>query len=216
MKTLRFIRNKAGDMGIGAMIVFIAMVLVAGIAASVLVQTANKLEIQAMTTGQETTAEVATGLSVDDICGAANAGVIERTAIAVSPRSGSRDIDLSKVTIEVSDANIKIIVHYSAALYVAMNAQGVFQTGGAFAGATTFGLIVLNDADGSCGAPGATNPVLNRGDHVLLTLDPLASFAPGWAVRTDIWGMVIPEEGSSGIFAFRTPSSMPDVVYDLY
>jgi archaeal flagellin FlaB len=213
MKTIRFIRNKAGDMGIGAMIVFIAMVLVAGIAASVLVQTANKLEIQAMTTGQETTAEVATGIGVDDICGHATTGVIDMTTIAISPRSGSRDIDLSKVTIEVSDANTKIIVHYSAALYQAMNAQGIFATAGAFGGATTFGVIVLNDADGSCLA---ASPVLNRGDHVLLTLDPAVSFNPGWGVRTDIWGLVIPEEGSSGIFAFRTPSSMPDNVYDLY
>ncbi|MCJ7696721.1 MAG: flagellin, partial [Thermoplasmata archaeon] len=58
-----------GDMGIGAMIVFIAMVLVAGIAASVLIQTANRLEIQAMKTGQETTEEVATGIGVEDITG---------------------------------------------------------------------------------------------------------------------------------------------------
>ncbi len=61
--------NDLGDMGIGAMIVFIAMVLVAGIAASVLIQTANRLEIQAMKTGQETTEEVATGIGVEDITG---------------------------------------------------------------------------------------------------------------------------------------------------
>ncbi len=58
-----------GDMGIGAMIVFIAMVLVAGIAASVLIQTANRLEIQAMQTGQQTTEEVATGIGIEDITG---------------------------------------------------------------------------------------------------------------------------------------------------
>ena len=62
-------RKDVGSIGIGAMIVFIAMVLVAGIAASVLVQTANKLEMQAMETGSETTAEVATGIRVVDIEG---------------------------------------------------------------------------------------------------------------------------------------------------
>ena len=65
----KLMKKDVGAIGIGAMIIFIAMVLVAGIAASVLVQTANRLETQAMETGAETTDEVSTGLRVVDIEG---------------------------------------------------------------------------------------------------------------------------------------------------
>ena len=51
-------RKDVGAIGIGAMIVFIAMVLVAGIAASVLVQTSTNLESRAMKTGSDTIDEV--------------------------------------------------------------------------------------------------------------------------------------------------------------
>ncbi|NHJ40547.1 MAG: hypothetical protein FK731_10990, partial [Asgard group archaeon] len=64
-KTLR--KKDVGSIGIGAMIVFIAMVLVAGIAASVLIQTSTTLESQAMATGRETTEEVSGGIAVFDI-----------------------------------------------------------------------------------------------------------------------------------------------------
>jgi len=68
MKICERLKTKdVGAIGIGAMIVFIAMVLVAGIAASVLIQTSARLETQAMATGAETTAEVATGINVVDI-----------------------------------------------------------------------------------------------------------------------------------------------------
>jgi len=221
MRKFRFIRNNAGDMGIGAMIVFIAMVLVAGIAASVLVQTANKLEIQAMTTGQETTNEVATGIRVDDI--AAQKGTYDYGAgaitdellnatISISCRSGSKDVDLSKATIEISDATSKVILNYTSTLFQTLSSSGVFATAAFNGDARSFGIIKLIDGDGSCTA---TSPIINRGDHVLLTITPGKTFS-GWSTRTDIWGMVIPEEGSPGIFAFRTPSSLSDTIFDLY
>jgi flagellin FlaB len=75
-----------------------------------------------------------------------------------------------------------------------------------------FGVIVLEDADGSCQA---ANPVINRGDHVLLTISTLTVFG-GLAERTYIWGKVIPENGAPGVFAFMTPASFSDTVYDLY
>ena len=104
----RILKTKdVGSIGIGAMIVFIAMVLVAGIAASVLIQTSTTLESQALTTGKETTAEVSSGLDVVNIEGyKSGAGTIDMLAIAVRPRAGSADIDLAQTVIEISDSSI--------------------------------------------------------------------------------------------------------------
>jgi len=71
---------------------------------------------------------------------------------------------------------------------------------------------VIEDADGSCKK---TTPVINKGDLVKLTVNTSAVFSPGLAVRTDIWGNVIPEIGSWGIISFRTPATYTDNVYDL-
>lgn len=211
--------DDVGDMGIGAMIVFIAMVLVAGIAASVLIQTANKLEIQAMKTGQETTEEVATGIGVEDITGQKGTVVgwtadsILNVTICVSPRSGSKDVDLSNAVVELSDSTTKYILAYNSAnWFITPDATGVFGTAAFDGTAMEFGIIVLEDADGSCQS---ANPVINRGDHVLLTISAGECFG-GLSERTDIWGMVIPENGAPGVFAFRTPASYPDTIYDLY
>jgi archaeal flagellin FlaB len=214
-----------GDMGIGAMIVFIAMVLVAGIAASVLIQTANKLEIQAMTTGQETTNEVATGVSVDGVTGqkgsynytsAGGAIVTDKltnVTITLGPRSGSKDIDLSKTVIEITDSSNKILMAYfSTNFFATPAAAGVFSTAAFDGNARQFGVIVLEDADTSLSS---TSPVINRGDHVLLTISTGLSLN-GLSERADVWGMVIPEDGAPGIFAFRTPASFSDTIYELY
>jgi flagellin FlaB len=77
MKRMRFYLafDRVGSMGIGALVIFIAMVLVAGIAASVLIQTSTKLENQAMSTGSETTREVSSGIAVYNIEGYAYFGV---------------------------------------------------------------------------------------------------------------------------------------------
>jgi len=65
----KYYTKNFASIGIGAMIVFIALVLIAGISASVFVQTAGFVEFRAMETGKQTTAEVATGIKVIDIEG---------------------------------------------------------------------------------------------------------------------------------------------------
>jgi archaeal flagellin FlaB len=207
-----------GDMGIGAMIVFIAMVLVAGIAASVLIQTANRLEIQAMTTGQETTGEVATGISISDISGWKSGAGLRRIGVTVQPRAGSRDIDLSQAYVEFSDTTTKCILMYlSTEFNLKSTINGDLFAAGFFdnCNGTRFGVIVLEDADSSLSA---ATPVLNRGDKVMLTIDAVDTFTgSGIDPRDDVFGLLQPEEGAPAVFSFRAPSSIAgDTVFDLY
>ncbi len=52
--------GKRAEMGIGTLIIFIAMILVAAIAAGVLLQTANTLQSKALLTGERTRTQVST------------------------------------------------------------------------------------------------------------------------------------------------------------
>ena len=200
--------------GIGAMIVFIAMVLVAGIAASVLVQTSSVLEMQALRTGQQTTSEVASGIYIEGIEGSNTSGAITKLAIEIKPRSGSPDIDLATTVIEISDSNTKYVLAYSSNNHTtASNVNGNVFSGSFYpnsGGATsTFGIIVLQDADGSCIS---TNPIINFGDHVILAVGNAFS---GISPRTDMSGMVVSEEGAPGIIGFRTPESYTENIMEL-
>jgi len=214
-------KKDVGSIGIGAMIVFIAMVLVAGIAASVLIQTSTKLESQAMRSGQETIAEVSTGLAVFDIEGKTGTSDLRDLAITVRARAGASDVDLNETTILITDGTTKSLLTYygwfDADLFNAsVDADGQLFGTGNWSNLTSeyFGIIVLEDADDSC-TP--TNPVINKGDKVVLTVRCNATklFAREIPERTDIYGQVIPEIGSPGIISFTTPASYNDVVYDL-
>ena len=218
-------RKDVGSIGIGAMIVFIAMVLVAGIAASVLIQTSTKLENQAMATGQETTSEVSTGVAVFDVLGysASSGAAISKLAIGVRPRAGSDGIDLSQLYVELSDTNKKVILNYTTSFYAEPDGQDDVFSASVFpddnyaygnasnTDGSMFGLLVVEDADNSMSS---SNPVMNRGDKVYICINATGCF-DGISERSDIWGLVVGEEGSPGAISFRTPASYTDNVIDL-
>jgi len=97
--------------GIGTLIVFIAMVLVAAIAAGVLINTAGLLQSQAEATGEESSAQVVDRVQISTVTGStvyqdgdesttdsANISLVELTVFR-SP--GADDIDLTNSIIEV-------------------------------------------------------------------------------------------------------------------
>ena len=147
---LKIIFGSDGSIGIGAMIVFISMVLVAGIAASVLIQTSTNLESKALATGRETTAEVSTGLSVTKVIGNNSSGAIQYLAIIIRPRAGSADIDLGETVIEISNSSKKSLLVLDTAKYTAQaDINGNIFTASAYCepGSTNYSIIVIEDAD---------------------------------------------------------------------
>mgnify|MGYP002760457991 FL=1 len=96
-----------GQVGIGTLIVFIAMVLVAAIAAGVLVNTAGFLQATAEDTGQESVDQVTNRLDVVSQHGVVNdsdptnySATIDELRLAVRMSSGSGELALQNSTIK--------------------------------------------------------------------------------------------------------------------
>ncbi|MDB2252466.1 hypothetical protein PN416_13665 [Halorubrum ezzemoulense] len=100
-----FITNpeERGQVGIGTLIVFIAMVLVAAIAAGVLINTAGFLQTQAEATGQESTDLVSERIDVTSevgVVGSPSPGELSEVRLGVSGAPGADQIDLTETTIQ--------------------------------------------------------------------------------------------------------------------
>ena len=92
-----------GQVGIGTLIVFIAMVLVAAIAAGVLINTAGFLQSSAEQTGEESQAQVTDRIDVTSSVGnvtiAGDDNVVDTVNLTVTKAPGAGDIALTEMTI---------------------------------------------------------------------------------------------------------------------
>jgi flagellin-like protein len=90
-----------GQVGIGTLIVFIAMVLVAAIAAGVLINTAGLLQTQAEATGEEAQQQVSDRIQIQSATGNVTGQEVDNVSITVTKAPGANDIDLTEVTYEI-------------------------------------------------------------------------------------------------------------------
>ena len=111
----RVSKDNRAQVGIGTLIIFIAMVLVAAVAAAVLIQTSGVLQQKAQTTGKEATKEVSSNIDIDSIEGwrgglNASSSVedtfssqIYRLDLRASLKVGSEPVDMNQVVITITD-----------------------------------------------------------------------------------------------------------------
>jgi archaeal flagellin FlaB len=103
--------NDRAQAGIGTLIIFIAMVLVAAVAAAVLIQTSGVLQEKAQSTGKQAAQEVSSNLMIKGIEGArlstdaATSETVDLLKVKVALNIGSSPIDLNQVVITVSDGD---------------------------------------------------------------------------------------------------------------
>jgi flagellin FlaA/flagellin FlaB len=108
--------EERGQVGIGTLIVFIAMVLVAAIAAGVLINTAGFLQTKSEATGEEASAQVSNRVTVvsayGNVTGAEN---IDYVNVTVMRAAGAENINISESTVQWIGPNVAKTLTYDSA-----------------------------------------------------------------------------------------------------
>ncbi|PIN68886.1 hypothetical protein COV93_07595 [Candidatus Woesearchaeota archaeon CG11_big_fil_rev_8_21_14_0_20_43_8] len=173
-------KSKKAEMGVGVLIIFIAMLLVAAIAAGVLITTVTSLQQKALTTGQETRSEISTHANFVEVSGSdAQDGDIENLSMIIRLAAGSDPIDLNDVLLTLSLNNMTGNLRYAST-------------------ASTTEFTVTYQVNGTENRAG----FLVRGDVIQIDLVPPRDIVEDESIRVTF----IPKIGTQSVVEFRTPT----------
>ncbi|GAA0214292.1 archaellin/type IV pilin N-terminal domain-containing protein [Halobaculum roseum] len=107
--------EERGQVGIGTLIVFIAMVLVAAIAAGVLINTAGFLQSKSQETGQQSSKQVSDRLQEVVTVGQVSGNEVTAVNVTVTQAPGAGEIDLENATINwIGPSGTETLTHQRA------------------------------------------------------------------------------------------------------
>ena len=166
------------EVGVGTLIIFIAMVLVAAVAAAVIIGTSGTLQQRAQQTGKEATEEVSSNLKVIDVYGTRNDTSRDLWDIKIQLQlpAGGQKVDMSNLVVRYSDGvNVRNYI---------------------FNGSPAFNLSWIRGL--------GTNNVIDTGDLVELRFNGTSAELPP---RTQFTVQLIPEVGNPVELSLKTPST---------
>ena len=202
----KFIKSDtSAQVGIGTLIIFIAMVLVAAVAAAVLIQTSGTLQQKAQSTGKQATQEVSSNLMVKTIEGlrakssatnmAANISLLE---LKVGLNVGSSPVDVNQVVISITDGTTtnnliyanndrtygSAMANFSSGASASTNLAKLLTDSGSSRdnGKYFFTVEKIRDEDGSFTQG---EPVMNTGDLITVYISTVAAGATGFTTIGD-------------------------------
>ena len=94
-------RREEGSIGIGAMIVFIALILVAAVASTIIIKTAEELQQNAENTSSDTRQQISGKVSVSDV-------YVKTTADPLGAGAGDTDIETMEVIARISSGSLNV------------------------------------------------------------------------------------------------------------
>lgn len=195
-KQLLMKKDTKAQVGIGTLIIFIAMVLVAAVAAAVLIQTSGVLQQKAQATGKQATQEVSSNLMIKNIeavrakdNATSMASNISLLKMKVGLNVGSSPVDINQVVISITDGTTtnnliyannektygSAMKNFSSSQTAAENLAKMLtdtQTTPGDNGKYFYTIEKIRDDDGSFSQG---EPVMNTGDLVTIYISTVAT-----------------------------------------
>ncbi len=182
-------KDEEGAMGIGTLIIFIAMVLVAAVAASVLINTANKLQQQAEKTGDQAIKEVSTSFVIKGIFAYNGVdGEVGNISLQVGLAAGAPSQSLNQTVIHVRTSSNE------RSLLAADQGYGP--------GANNYSWKKIIEQEGSF------NQFLEQGDLVNITINIYEIFGEEIGTQEEVDIRLLPKHGAPTYEIATTPPVM--------
>lgn len=188
--------NKKAEMGVGTLIVFIAMLLVAAVAAGVLIQTVGSLQEKSLATGQQARTQISTNAQVIEVSATdGSSGNLTDFEQLMKLSPGSDSIKLDQVIFTFNTQNTSSTLKYNADATGCIEDEATGYSTNQTTGEGYFAVVYEQEGSNHVGGN------LQRGDVIRICYKAVGEIGEDETVRLNF----IPRIGTPTLTEFVTP-----------